>query len=871
MEIICSHENLDFDGLASMIGAQKLFKDAKMVLPGKLSQPVKEFLALYKDTFDFYSNKDLQDHVKNISTVIMVDTNQFQRTSKIALQAVKLGARLIIFDHHPQTLNLDLEYEGIIETIGATATIIVEKIQAEGLTLNPIEATVLALGIYQDTGSLQFLGTSYRDAQAVAYLLASGARLKVINTFLDRPLNLEQQQLYNILLNNAQEIWINGNYVLLVTGKTSNYVGGMAFIARKLGELYNADAIILIVASRRQVDLIARSKVEWVRVDKLMAEFGGGGHNKAASAKVKDGSLSQVIDKTKDLLPVHISPPLTAKDIMNSPVKSVRSYQTIEEAARLLLRYGHSGMPVVEEGQLIGIISRRDVDKGIRHDLGHAPVKAYMSRNVKIVQPNTPITQIEELMIENDIGRLPVCQEGSLVGIVTRSDLLRTTHEEYKGKFSTNFRHWCPISGLDTEEYLYKSMDKGLIELLALIGELGNERREKVFLVGGIVRDLIIGAPNIDVDIVVEGSAPELAMDLAKKLGAKIRTHETFQTATVFIPKSYKLDFASTRTEFYAYPAALPTIESAKLREDLYRRDFTVNAMAISLNPKDFGQLVDYFCGYSDLQDGLIRVLHNLSFVEDPTRIIRALRFAIKFGWQIEDETYGFMERAIKEERLQDVSPIRLWNELKNILLEDEPVPILKELNTLGIDKQLFFGLGWSKEILTALDISAKTIPQIIENIDLKPWIIYLGIIMSPFREKNVQDILKKYALKRDVKRVIEDVLILQEKFPWETFVPSRQSIAQCYSFWHRMANETIIIWGILSREKEILNLVIWYLENRDRLKPVLTGHDLLALGAIPGKRIGEILQEIEIAWIVGKVSNEKEEQEFAQKLIKGG
>lgn len=869
MQIICSHENLDFDGLAAMIGAQKLYPEAKMVLPGKLSQPVKAFFALYKDTFNFYRTSQLEEVIKQINTVILVDINQLNRVD-FALRAVQSGAKLIIYDHHPY-LEQGIQYQGKIEEVGATSTIIVELLRQENIELNPIEATVLAIGIYQDTGSLRFLGTTHRDAQALAHLLAAGANLTVVNTFLERPLNMEQQQLYNLLMANAEERWINGNQVLVSWGQTDRYVGGAALIARKLGEVYGADAVIIAVASPKQVDLIARSKVDWIRVDQLMREFGGGGHAKAGSAKVKSAKLEQALRKLNSLLPTYISAPLTAKDLMSSPVKSIKPKQTISEAAKLLLRYGHSGMPVVDEdGKLVGIISRRDVDKAVHHNLGHAPVKAYMSRHVKTVTPDTPVTQIEEMMISNDIGRLPVCDAGIIVGIVSRTDLLRTVHQEYQSKFSTNFRAQCPISGVDIEELLLQRLEPDLLSLLQTIGRLGEKRGERTFLVGGIVRDLIIGYPNIDIDIVVEGDGPQLARELAGEIGAKVRVHDTFQTATVITPDDYQLDIVSTRTEFYAYPAALPTVESAKIREDLYRRDFTANAMAISLNPDNFGGLVDYFCGYSDVTEGLIRVLHNLSFVEDPTRIIRAIRFSSKYNWQIEEETYGFMVRALKEERLKAVSLPRLWHELKQILLEDNPVPALVKLAQLGADRQIMEGIHWDRSVLDSLALAREAISKLGSHCTVMPWRVYLSILLSPCSLVKTQEFLNTIILSKKNKQAIEDTFVLRQSLPFDS-VQDDNYIETLHRHCYRIANDSIIAWACLSGSATVVQRSCTYMYNRENLKPRLSGDDLLKLGAKQGPVVGHILKKLEMAWITGEITGYGEELSLAKELIKGG
>lgn len=869
MQIICSHENLDFDGLAAMVGAHKLYPKARMVLPHQLSPPVKAYLALYRDVFNFYRAGHFRDQIHRVETVILVDIHQLHRV-ELARRCVEKGARLFIYDHHRRREGELPPWEGKIEPVGATCTLIVEELQKQGIRLSPIEATLLALGIYQDTGSLRFWSTTDRDARALAYLLAAGAKLSVINTFLDRPLNDEQQQLYNELMANTQEKWINGTHLLVCSAATDKPVGGLAVITNKLMELYGTDAVFTIVASPKHVDLVARSRVDGVRIDRLLEHFGGGGHARAGAAKIKGAALPAVRAKLEELLAAHVAPPLTARDLMSSPVKSLAPHQTIQEAARLMLRYGHSGMPVVEAGKLVGIISRRDVDKAVHHNLGHAPVKAYMSRNVKTVTPDTPITEIEQAMINYDIGRLPVCDNSALVGIVTRTDLLRVIHGEVPRKFTFNFRsHGAPVE-VNFQDFLLRQFSPEIVQLLVRIGEIGKETGHPAYLVGGTVRDLILGYPNEDVDIVIEGNAPQLAQRLAEEYRAKIRVHEAFQTATLLLPSGFRVDFASARTEFYAYPAALPAVESGNLREDLYRRDFTVNAMAVSLAPGSFGKLIDYFSGYHDTLEGRIRVLHNLSFVEDPTRILRALRFKTRFRWTIEEETYRFLRQAVQEERLSQVSVSRWWHELKIILSERKPLPILRSMARLGLENQIFPGLRWDSKVFRALARAKQLMVQLPPTTGLVPWRIYLLILLSPYSRGLIPEALQAMGLNRKDRRVLEDGVWVLQQLPARDLSPA-EALGWVHAFCRDKHNDILLALSALTAPGEISKSFLNYLVKRKEIKPSVTGHHLMQLGVKPGPRIREILRQIEWARLTGEVRSEDEELQLAALLARGG
>ncbi|MGI6552792.1 MAG: CBS domain-containing protein [Bacillota bacterium] len=867
VQVICSHENLDFDGLASLVGAGKLYPKARLLLPQKLSHPVREYLAIYKDIFPLERIKDLDDPGR-IKRLIVVDTNQIQRLGKIG-EIIPANAEIIVYDHHPDE-DQDLPNQvRLVEPVGATSTLIVEELQKTNQTIQPMEATLLALGIYQDTGSLRYPSTTYRDVQAVAYLLKAGANLGVINTFLDRPLSPQQQKVYNELVNSAEERWIKGTSVLVSTARTDNYVPGLGFICEKLGDLFNSDVVLLVVSCCKQVDVIARSKVDWVRVHELIQELGGGGHPRAASAKIRNASLEQVLVKLSHLLQSHIQPPVTAQDVMSSPVKTLSADQTVDEAARLLQRYGHSGIPVMEKDRLVGIISRRDIDKAIHHRLGHAPIKAYMSRNVKHVDPHTSLSVIRDLMIKHDIGRLPVLEKGNLVGIVTRTDVLRILHEGYACRLRIDPGQInCPVT-INVEQILRQRLDQELMGICRKIGEIAGRMGQKVFLVGGFVRDLLIGRPNHDIDLVVEGNALELAAKLAAELGGQYRTHKPFQTAVLWLPGGYKLDLATARNEFYAYPAALPSIETAKLREDLYRRDFSVNAMAISLNPDHYGTLLDFFCGFQDLQKGIIRILHNLSFVEDPTRAIRAFRFVAAYNWRIAGETKNLLLRALKERRLEKASPFRLWQELKLICQDEKPITALHLLQKTGAGQQIIPGGKWDDRFIVLAQEAHQLIKSIKVPPGIQPWRVYFSLILRDSPPEYLKQIAQQFALNRQDRLFLQEVSAARQEFLCRT--DEAFSAGKWHRYFQSKFVETVIAFGVLSNQKEIMDRARIYLQLRQERQPAISGHDLLDLGLTEGPELGRILEEVQIASLEGRVAGRAEEISLARKLISGG
>ncbi|MCD8511118.1 MAG: CBS domain-containing protein [Bacillus sp. (in: Bacteria)] len=658
MKIIVSHTNLDFDGLASMIGASKLYPQATMILPEKLSPGVANFLAIYKDTFPFQRKNSINWEL--VTEIILVDVNCLHRID--CLSQIQENVSYIVYDHHPITDDTVPYETGEISSTGATITILTEHIQAASVTISSFEATVFALALYSDTGDFTYEQTTSRDFRAAAYFFENKANLSVVQQFKELPLSPKEGELFHLLLEQSTLHSVDDIDILVCWHEQSDYTGHLAHITRKLLDRTGADAVFSIVRMGKKVFITARSSSNRVDVLPLFVELGGGGHNKAASAMKKGENLTNVLQQVKGSLNSIILPPITAKDLMSSPVRVVALDTTIEDVSKMLYRYGHTGFPVMDNETLVGIISRRDVDKALHHRLGHAPVKGFMSRNPLTISEDVSLEQIQEYMIEYQIGRLPVTSSDDIVGIVSRTDVIQALHGR-KGKMLTNKEGKSSLQLMDFSSKLKELLPSNYYTILQIIGETANNKGIKAYLIGGMVRDLILKRKNHDMDIVIEGDAIQFAHHLKEIYGGHVRSHEEFGTATWKHPTQIKVDFTSARTEYYDFPAALPKVERSTIKEDLLRRDFTINAMAICLHKKQFGQLLDYFHGYEDLKKKKIRVLYNLSFVEDPTRILRAIRFESRFDFLMDKHTESL---AIQSgTNLLELSKPRIANELK--------------------------------------------------------------------------------------------------------------------------------------------------------------------------------------------------------------
>jgi len=858
MQVIISHLNLDFDGLASMVAAGKIYPKAKKVLPEKLAISVRQFLALYKDSMQLFTPQQIDWH--RVKEVILVDTGNLDRTGnfKDYLQE----AELIIYDHHQPT---DEDNHKItsknIANVGATVTLLIEDLQKNNINISAFEATIMALGLYSDTGAFCYSNTTSRDLEAAAYLLKNGANLGIVSRFSEKPLLGEHQSLFSSLMTNSTEFNLKGLDILIAWHKQKEYQGGLSLLASKILEVTGVHALFLLVEMGNKVYIVGRSNTDMIDIQAIVAEFGGGGHSRAASATVKNGNYLEIQETIKKLITTTLKPSIYAKDIMSRLVKTVSPETKIEEAAKIMLRYGHTGLPVVKDGELVGVISRRDVDKATHHGLGHPPVKGFMSKNVFTISQEASIEEIKNIMIDQDVGRLPVVEDGKLVGIVSRTDVLNYLHgENIRGKEVSNILS-VPIEK-DVQELLERNILPELFEVIRNIARAADTYGCNVYMVGGIVRDLLLGCPSDDIDIVVDGDAIKFAEFLAEKWGGKITAHQKFGTAKWNLENGLYIDLATARREYYDYPAALPTVERSSVKEDLYRRDFTINAMAIKLSILKYGFLIDHFHGYRDLQQGIIRILYNLSFVEDPTRILRAIRFEQRFGFAMDPQTLELAQNSI--ELVASVSDSRIANELKILFRETNVVNSIDRLNYLRIWHTLF-GFDIDKVKFSQVVNLDKSYKELGDNIDENTaWICYLAVIL--YNTNEWIDILNRYTLNSSDRKVIKGIKYCKDH--WDK-ITDKSKITP--GFLHKIFKDTsfnAILFMATVEPTCYNNMIVNYLKQRRNLILPIQGMDLKEMGIKPGPIYKLLLAELEEAYLDGDIKDKDDAKKWVNRKI---
>ena len=677
MEIITTHLHADFDGLAAMAAAKRLYPEAVMVFPGSQEKNVRAYLAQHEGRYRFARLKDID--FAAVTRLIVVDTREKKRLGPLNACLANPGIEVHLYDHHPATGGSLQGQKEEIRAVGSTTTIFAAIFQERGIAPDPELATLMHLAIHEDTGSFIFDTTTPEDHQAAAFLLAHGAESGAVSRFIAQELSSREIDLLHQLIMAARTYTIAGVEIIVTRIDVPDYIDDFAVLVRKFMVMENVNALFAIAGMGDRVYLIARSRIPEVNAGKLAVAFGGGGHASAASATIREKTIIEVEEQLIALLHKEVRPVRRARDLMSAPVISVPPATTIDEAHERLTRYSITVLPVLEPGEkVVGLISRRVVEKAIFHGLGALPVADYMSTDFAVVEEDADLREIQELIIGARQRFIPVVKKGRVRGVITRTDLLNLLIKDPRQ---------TPVAAEETERHrnlnalMASCLSRRLIVLLRTIGEAAAELGYAAYAVGGFVRDLLLREPNLDLDVVIEGDGIAFAKRLAATLGGEVRAHEKFNTAVVRLADGFKIDVATARLEYYEYPAAMPTVEMGSIKLDLFRRDFTINAMAVHLNPGEFGTLVDFFNCQNDLHNGQIRVLHNLSFVEDPTRIFRAIRFEQRLGFTLGSLTAKLIKNAVRMEMYGRFSGRRFFLELKMILSEENPLPAIYRMD----------------------------------------------------------------------------------------------------------------------------------------------------------------------------------------------
>jgi tRNA nucleotidyltransferase (CCA-adding enzyme) len=559
--------------------------------------------------------------------------------------------------------------------------------------------------------------------------------------------------------------------------------------------------------------------------------------------------------------------PTCVHDLMSRGVKTVAADAELRDIIRELRLIGHEGYPVVENGQIVGLLNRRDADKAIEHGLDSLRVRDVMQSGSVLLASDATIANLEQIMLSSGWGQIPIVDEnGTLIGIVTRTDLIK---------------YWARVHGHTPDEtphvsraQITQTLGENIATLIDAIAQVAQAQGLGMYLVGGCVRDLLLQRRNLDIDFVVEGDAIGFAERLQKQFSGALNTFKPFGTAKwspdddtskrlgiTGLPDH--IDFASARNEFYQQPTALPTVYQSSIKLDLQRRDFTINTLAIAASPS-FGQLLDFFGGARDLELAQIRVLHSLSFIDDPTRIIRAVRFVQRLKFHIEARTEALIVPALP--MLRRITGERIRNELDLLLQEPTPEAGWLRLQGYGVLSAIHPALRFD-ERMAATFASARDHAENDATITLTD--LYWHVWATYFLSADVHAICERLLFPRSLQESMAQTAQLQtelDKLANDSIKPS--DIFALLQSYPPIALQA----SIITTDNALVRAHLRdYLTTFQHVRIMTTGDDLKALGLKPSPCFKRILDRLRLARLDGEVEDDAGEKRLLQQLIDGG
>lgn len=866
MEVITTHFNADFDGMASMVAAKKLYPDAILSFPGSQEKNLRKFFVQSIMIYDFQRLKNID--LDKITKLIVVDTRQPSRIGNFAKCLNNKGIELHLYDHHPDALG-DMKGDvEVVRRVGATTTIFAEIFQKRGIAITPEEATLLAMAEYEDTGSFTFSTTTPADLKAMAWLLSCGANLHTASQFLTQELTAKEVLILHELIKSATTYTIQGIDIIVAKISSPDYIDEFSLIVRRFTSMENLNVLFALARMADKVYLIARSRIPEVNAGQITMEFNGGGHASAASATITGKTLVEAEEKLINLLHKHVRPQSLAKELMSSPIIFITPHITMQEANDILTRYSINVLPVLENKKLLGLLSRREAGKSIFHHLGDLPVSEFMTTEFATLPPSASLAEIQELIIEHRQRFIPVVDDETLIGVITRTDLfnLLVNDPAYLPGLNTSGAQPSAERNRNLSNLIVQKLSRDIIVLLRTIGEVAKQMDYTAYAVGGFVRDLLLHEPNLDIDIVIEGDGISFAKQLAERLDGSVRTHEKFNTAVVILPQGIKIDIATARMEYYESPAAMPIVELSSLKLDLYRRDFTINAMAIHLNPGKFGILVDFFNCQNDLKDHKIRILHNLSFVEDPTRIFRAIRLEQRMGFTLGKLTERQIKNAVKMNLFHRSLGRRYFQEMKLILSEKNPLPALYRLAQFDLLKFLHKSLRVDHRLSVILEEAHRAMAwhKLLYLDDrCSQWIVYMLALTSRLQTRGLLAFCRTIEVPERYTQ-----MLIREKIEAHRVIRTLQRrvhLRPSETYWllKGFSNEGLLYVMSICRNKIGKQAVSSYVTQLRKVSTYIHGADLKNFGYPPGPAYQKMLNHLLEAKLDGRVQSREDEIEL--------
>ncbi len=850
--LITCHANADFDAFGSIIAAQCLYPNAILLFPGTQEKSLHNF---YTETAVFmYKFKKAEEiQWEEIQRLVVVDTRQKGRVQHVHPLLLRQDVEVHLWDHHPTSPDdMDADF-CVYDTVGATVTLLVRELKKQNVPISCQTATVLGLGIYADTGSFTYTSTKPEDFEAAAWLLEKGMDVHAITDIAAHELTSAHVQALHALLESTI-VYQAGNIPVAVADVSmENYLGDFAYLAHKLMEMEKFEVLFALGRMGDRVTVVARSSRKDFNVGIICTSLGGGGHAYAASASVRDKTIQEVREHILHAMHRQAHPEKSAKDFMSSPALGIEDDSSIEDAYTFMTHFGLKAVPVFAKGsrRCVGLFDVQTAGRALNHNVFE--FATYMQHDIRTLPPHASLTELIEVIVDGRQYLVPIFMTEPHPATMNKSNKVRSLHKLLRDR-----------------------LPKKMYDFLEVAGSIADELGMTAYVVGGFVRDILLERKNFDIDIVVEGHGITYAKALAQHMGGRVREHQKFLTAIVIFTdedgENMQIDIATARLEYYECPAAIPTVEMSSIKLDLFRRDFTINALAIHLGKSVFGQLVDFFGGQRDIHDKRIRVLHTLSFVEDPSRCLRAVRFEQRYNFKLGPKVEHLMKNALTLKLIDKLQGARLYHEMLSIFQEGNPISSLWRLEDLGILPAIHPLLHLTPrkhELLYALKDILDWYHLLYFETAPERWKIYFLGLCHRHNYNESSSILQRLGippLQREELLLLREVIrILRPQI--KQWHHNNEKISALCQLLQGAPLEALLFMMARTHSEDLRMVISRYITTWRQEKIDITGKDLLTLGLPSGPCIGHILRLVKAAKLDGEASNREQQLELAKKL----
>ncbi|NLH47727.1 MAG: CBS domain-containing protein [Myxococcales bacterium] len=862
MDLIVCRMNADWDALGSMIAARRLYPNAVLALPANAQTAFGvEAAALFLRSLPLRDITQIDPQA--VKRLVLIGTRRLVEIGPWIEALTDRKLEIHLYDNHPaapDSLTGTLE---LVRETGACVTILTQLVAEQGRKLMADEATWALVGLFDKTAGFTLPGTTAEDLRAAALLLDWGADLPLaIETGRGRlrPDQLAVLRDLHAAATRRQLDWLG---IVTAAVNAPENTPDLAECAARLHESHNGQVTIAVIRQGTQTQVFCFSKLPRLNLVALAEELGGVGESDRFQATVAHAAGNELLEKLPERIAGLARLPVLARDLADPTVPTLTVTDTVADAVKRIAETGLDALPVTDREKPAGIVQVAELLRASRFGLQRMPLLRLLVRPPLLCAPETGLAELVATVEHDPQPYLFVEHPNRRHGIVRREDVLLARAKQSTADLPS-------LSRTQRDFNLRDALPADLDAVLRQVGALAWEMGYRSALVGGLVRDLILKRSNFDVDLVVEGDALGVARSLATRLAAKLVEHEDFQTATLdFGP--YRIDVAMARREWYDRPGELPRVQPGTLRDDARRRDFTVNTLLLDLRPDQYGQLIDFENGYADLRLGLLRILHGLSFIEDPTRVLRAVRFAGRFGFSLEDSTRIAFTAAIEEGCLDRLEGGRWWKELALILNEDKPVVPLEMILRERIGARLHpelrpepdcpRRLALTEEIMAWYRDCSPATPPATEKLRLA--VLTIGLTDAALTEAAARMGMpsgwgEELASWREAASDLTDWLLTHP----------RAASSEIAGRLRPVPPEAALLAAVTADDKAVDETIRRFFAELQAVKPLLGGEDLRRLGLTPGPQFGELLDRIRDARLDGLIATRHDELNFVNQFL---